>query len=53
MTFTQRGTWIDLLEASCVKASITCLDIIIDQAGSNAPLLPSVVSVQPSLTWYS
>ena len=38
---------------SCATASITCLDIIIDQAGSDAPLLPSVLSVEPSLPWYS
>lgn len=45
--------WIKLLETSCSEASITCLNIIIDQAGSDSPLLPSVLSVQPALPWYS
>lgn len=48
-----QSSWIELLEASCAQASITCLDIIIDQAGSDSPLLPSVLSVAPALPWYS
>lgn len=47
------NTWLDLLETSCVQASTPCLDIIIDQAGSDAPLLPRVLSVEPALPWYS
>lgn len=53
MTAAHISTWLGLLEASCTEVSTTCLDIIIDQAGSDAPLLPSVLSVQPSLPWYS
>lgn len=53
MSSVPRGTWIELLEASCAHVSITCLDIIIDQAGSDSPLLPSVLSVEPALPWYS
>ncbi|MHC8318617.1 DUF4123 domain-containing protein [Pseudomonas sp. LB3P31] len=45
--------WLDLLEISCEQASTTCLDIIIDQAGSKVPLLPSVLSVEPAMPWYS
>lgn len=47
------STWLKLLEPSCAQVSANCLDIIIDQAGSDVPLLPSVRSVQPSLPWYS
>jgi hypothetical protein len=47
------NAWIALLEASCAEVSISCLDIIIDQAGCDAPLLPSVRSVEPPLAWYS
>lgn len=53
MTSAPRGTWIELLEVSCSEVSITCVDIIIDQAGSESPLLPSVLSVEPALPWYS
>ncbi len=48
-----RSTWISLLEACCAQVSITWLDIIIDQAGGDSPLLPSVLSVEPALPWYS
>lgn len=53
MTAAHLSTWLGLMEATCGKVSTTCLDIIIDQAGSDAPLLPSVLSVQPSMPWYS
>ncbi|WP_455884312.1 DUF4123 domain-containing protein [Pseudomonas spelaei] len=46
-------TWVELLEVSCAEVSVTCLDIIIDQAGSESPLLPSVLGVEPALPWYS
>lgn len=46
-------TWIERLESSCADASITYLDVIIDQAGSPGPLLPSVLSVEPTLPWRS
>ncbi|QXN52323.1 DUF4123 domain-containing protein [Pseudomonas fluorescens] len=47
------NTWIERLESSCADASITYLDVIIDQAGSPRPLLPSVLSVEPALPWRS
>lgn len=47
------SAWIELLEASCAQVSITCVDIILDQAGNDSPLLPSVLSVEPALPWYS
>jgi hypothetical protein len=53
MSTVPRNTWIELLEVSCAQASITCLDIIIDQASSASPLLPSVLSVEPALLWHS
>ena len=53
MSAVPRNTWIELLEVSCSQVSVTCLDIIIDQAGSDSPLLPSVLSVEPALPWYS
>lgn len=46
-------TWIERLESSCADASITYLDVIIDQAGSPSSLLPSVLSVEPALPWRS
>ncbi|MBI6655637.1 DUF4123 domain-containing protein [Pseudomonas carnis] len=45
--------WLDLLEVSCAEAGITYLDIIIDQAGGEIPLIPSVLSVEPALQWHS
>ncbi|WP_294739548.1 DUF4123 domain-containing protein [uncultured Pseudomonas sp.] len=45
--------WIDLLETACGQMSITCLDVIIDQAGNDKPCLPSVLGVEPPLPWYS
>jgi hypothetical protein len=53
MTNDLRRTWIELLEVSCAQVPITCLDIIIDQAGSDSPLLPSVLSIEPALPCYS
>lgn len=53
MTTSHLNPWLSLLETSCAQAAITCLDIIIDQAGSDTPLLPSVLSVEPPLLWYS
>ena len=45
--------WLKVLEQSCDRFGITCLDVIIDQAGSDAPILPSVRSVEPPLPWHS
>lgn len=53
MTSVRSDTWIELLEACCAQSSITCLDIIIDQAASDTPMLGSVLSVEPSLPWHS
>ena len=53
MTTFNAGIWIERLEVSCAEASNTFLNIIIDQAGSDAPLIPSVLSVEPPLPWYS
>lgn len=53
MTIPHLGRWLDLLESSCAQVSITCLDIIIDQAGSDTALLPSVLSVEPAMQWHS
>ncbi|WP_460121761.1 DUF4123 domain-containing protein [Pseudomonas sp. S2_C03] len=52
MTSIMSDTWLEQLDSSCAEVSITCLDIIIDQAGG-APLLPSVLSVEPALPWQS
>lgn len=48
-----RDNWFDLLEASCAQVPTSFLDIIIDQAGSDAPWLPSVLSVDPTMPSYS
>ncbi|KPN90926.1 DUF4123 domain-containing protein [Pseudomonas nunensis] len=53
MSAITRGAWIELLEVSCAQVSVNCLDIIIDQAGMDLPLLPSVLSVEPALSWHS
>ncbi|KGE64852.1 MULTISPECIES: DUF4123 domain-containing protein [Pseudomonas] len=53
MSAVPHEAWIELLEVSCTEVSVTCLDLIIDQAGSEYPLLPSVLSVEPALPWYS
>lgn len=53
MTTAHISTWLGVLEASCAQVSTTFLDIIVDQAGSEAPLLPSVLSIEPPIPWYS
>lgn len=53
MTASHLHTWLGLLEAACAQVSTTNLDIIIDQAGSETPLLPSVRSVVPQMPWQS
>ncbi|MFW9270573.1 DUF4123 domain-containing protein [Pseudomonas sp. NR3] len=53
MTSMQRHVWLDLLEASGTRSGLYHLDVVVDQAGSNAPLLPSVLSVEPPLQWRS
>lgn len=45
--------WLMALEKGCTAGSNASLHIIIDQAGSNRPLLPSVASVEPPLAWCS
>ncbi len=53
MTGAHRDSWFDLLEASCSQVPTTFLNIIIDQAGGDAPWLPSVLSVEPAMRWHS
>ncbi|MGE8144295.1 DUF4123 domain-containing protein [Pseudomonas frederiksbergensis] len=53
MSSVPRNPWIELLEVSCTQVPTHCLDIIIDQAGSDSPVLPSVLSVEPALPWHS
>jgi hypothetical protein len=53
MSAVKASQWLDRLETACAKVSVTCLYLIIDQAGSNASLLPSVISVRPPMRWYS
>lgn len=53
MTIIHPVTWIERLKAACAEVSISRLDIIIDQAGSDTLILPSVLSIQPALPWYS
>ncbi|SEN68997.1 protein of unknown function [Pseudomonas sp. ok272] len=45
--------WLGVLEAMCRPVGITCLDVIVDQAGSATPLLPSLPGVEPALSWHS
>lgn len=53
MTRAQVKDWLELLEYGCTQVSTTCLDVIIDQAGRNEPILPGVLSVEPPLPWQS
>lgn len=53
MTSVRSDAWIELLEVCCAQSSMTCLDIIIDQAAGDTPMLGSVLSVEPSLPWHS
>lgn len=46
-------SWLALLERGCASAGITHLDLIIDQAGGDRPLLSSVLGVEPALLWHS
>lgn len=52
MTAQTASTWLNLLEDACREIPTTHLDIIIDQAGG-APLLESVRSIDPPLSWQS
>lgn len=45
--------WLDLLQRCCEQAGSGYLYLIIDQAGSQLPLLASVRSVVPALRWHS
>lgn len=53
MSGSQLPAWLELLEVSCAEVGLTYLDCIFDQAGSDTPLLPSVLSVEPVLQWHS
>lgn len=45
--------WLARLEHDCAQLSITGLDIIIDQAGCDSPLIASVVSTDPTIPYQS
>lgn len=45
--------WLDLLQRTCEQARTSHLHVIIDQAGCELPIRPSVASVDPPLDWYS
>ena len=45
--------WLAQVERSCEILGTRCLDLIIDQSGSETSLLTSVRSVEPPLPWYS
>lgn len=45
--------WIDLLEAACAEVPTQYLDLIIDQAAGERPLIPVVKAVHPPLRWRS
>jgi len=45
--------WIELVELSCVDLKINYIDIIIDQAGSNFSLLPTLDSFESPVQWCS
>jgi hypothetical protein len=50
----ERATkWIDLLESSCEEFNTKCIDIIVDQAGSEYSLLPALASFIPPVKWIS
>ena len=52
MTEAQIKEWVELLENCCADVPAASLNFIIDQAGTT-PLLSSVCSVVPALTWQS
>lgn len=45
--------WIDLLEAACAEVPMQYLDLIVDQAAGERPLIPVVKAVHPPLPWRS
>lgn len=45
--------WLELLEAACAEVPTPFLDLIIDQAAGDRPLIPVVKAVHPSLPWRS
>lgn len=47
------ATWFNLLLCACEQAQTTYLHVIIDQAGCESPMRPSVLSVDPPLDCYS
>jgi hypothetical protein len=53
MSPVQVEDWIALIDVACQQASTDGVDVILDQAGMAAPLLPSVLSVQPAMPWHS
>lgn len=45
--------WLDLLAAACAEVPTQYLDLIIDQAAGDRPLIPVVKAVHPPLPWRS
>jgi hypothetical protein len=45
--------WLDQLEGLCRAADLNHVDLIVDQAGSNVPLLRGLESIAPAVPWCS
>ncbi|MCO6060472.1 DUF4123 domain-containing protein [Pseudomonas sp. MOB-449] len=45
--------WLELLEAACAEVPTSCLDLIIDQAAGDLPVIPALQAVHPPLPWRS
>ncbi|WP_110973017.1 DUF4123 domain-containing protein [Pseudomonas huaxiensis] len=43
--------WLDLLEAGCAQVASTHLDLLIDQANCQAPLLAGIQQFEPAMPW--
>lgn len=53
MTRVSTTQWIELLDAACADVPTQYLDLIIDQAAGDRPLVPVVKAVHPPLSWRS
>lgn len=45
--------WVDIIESSCADLKIKYVDIIIDQAGSDFSLIPTLTNFETSIHWCS
>ncbi|HWT69750.1 MAG TPA: DUF4123 domain-containing protein [Pseudomonas sp.] len=45
--------WLDKLEGLCRAADLNHVDLIVDQAGSDIPLLPALKAIEPAIPWFS